>query len=860
MCSSPRLHQRVVIGFFCLGIVACGGGGGGGESQSPSIAAPSELSYPSPSMAIEGSVIALNPSVTGTVASYLVDPSLPAGLTLSGSTGVIAGTPTAVAPQATYTITASNVSGSTTYGLVLSVQSVPTVQISVAASGQSGDTLSYQWGSTDGVIQNVNSSQTTWTAPFGPGLHFVYVMVSNGKGGYTEGRIAVNTDNIGGPDLIPPAMQYQAPADSGPSGVPFRIFVTDAPSAPNPPLVNMAAPNVVATVGDATLTTDNKGSVAFQNLPVNTNTGLVFSFTFPGVGGAYSVNAQYTVFADSSSNYGVFSVPLAGSTSIVPSVVGSVFQEDGTPSGITEPFFGLSIAPNVTLTSTTCAAISLCSSSIANDYGDFTVPVPGCTASKLTLAVSSENSTPLQVSVPCSAVNLADGFSVGALTLPGTISPTISTMSATFNGASVGTFLPNPIYVPSDSSPRPSETSPQLAQKDIFLAFKGSDGRLGACMYYQAIGAVPAGGCGLSGNYSSAINFEDWKRTVQIDSYAAAGAKTVTATYLNVVDLNLTRVHHSITYGTNQTAAYVCNHAGPVDSNGNAVTVNLPASTITPVQQQAVDTAIGNAVSGKNLVACVAMDYMSTAANGGQPFTRFLIFGPSGALLPSVNLDGRGEKFVPGACIACHGGDNYAGSFPVDGTGNVNVGGHWLPYDAGNFAFSSQAGLTDPDQELSIYSLNQIVLNTAPTPATQNLIGVAGASGWYHNGVPDAATGMPQLDQNFVSSGWCQYANGTYANGVCTNASNQNLIATYQNVIARNCRTCHAALPFYNWDAAAQGLLFYAQVVCGGSPNKFYNHAMPNSLVTFNRLWTFEAQSSAFTSYFGSGCSFSTGP
>jgi hypothetical protein len=100
----------------------------------------------------------------------------------------------------------------------------------------------------------------------------------------------------------------------------------------------------------------------------------------------------------------------------------------------------------------------------------------------------------------------------------------------------------------------------------------------------------------------------------------------------------------------------VCNHAPPLDSNGKAVAVSLPASAIGPTQQQAVDTAVANGVNNQNLVACVAMDYVvSPRVNGGKPFTRFLIFGPSGELLPSVNLDGRGEKFVPGACVACHG-------------------------------------------------------------------------------------------------------------------------------------------------------------------------------------------------------------
>jgi len=37
----------------------------------------------------------------------------------------------------------------------------------------------------------------TWTLAAGPELHFAYVLVSNGLGGYTEKGIVVNTDSIG---------------------------------------------------------------------------------------------------------------------------------------------------------------------------------------------------------------------------------------------------------------------------------------------------------------------------------------------------------------------------------------------------------------------------------------------------------------------------------------------------------------------------------------------------------------------------------------------------------------------------------------------------------------------------------------
>ena len=49
-----------------------------------------------------------------------------------------------------------------------------------------------------------------------------------------------------------------------------------------------------------------------------------------------------------------------------------------------------------------------------------------------------------------------------------------------------------------------------------------------------------------------------------------------------------------------------------------------------------------------------------------------------------------------------------------------------MPYDVGNFEFSSQLGLRESDQEQGIYNLNQNVLNAGPTPAEQALI-----EGWY---------------------------------------------------------------------------------------------------------------------------------
>jgi hypothetical protein len=90
-------------------------------------APPSNLTYPQTTvMATVGTAIAPDtPTVTGTVTGYTVSPTLPAGLSIDGTTGTISGTPTVVTAQATYTVTASNSVGSTTATLQIAVNPPP---------------------------------------------------------------------------------------------------------------------------------------------------------------------------------------------------------------------------------------------------------------------------------------------------------------------------------------------------------------------------------------------------------------------------------------------------------------------------------------------------------------------------------------------------------------------------------------------------------------------------------------------------------------------------------------------------------------------------------------------------------------
>jgi hypothetical protein len=774
---------------------------------------PSGLQYPTPPAFLEGLPISsLTPTVSGVVTLYSVAPALPAGVAINPTTGVISGTPSAVTAAANYVVTAANAGGQTTFTLNLRVDSGPTVHLTVTASDPNNNVPSFQWQTTDGTLFNVSGAQADWLLPSGPGIHFAYVLVSNGKGGYTERRVAVNTDTIGNPVIVPAATTLAPPAISARSGDPLRVFagvlgeaVTSGGYSPR-----TYAPGIFMYAQDTStgqrypttgaLTSNLRGEVTFQNIqPTGVPLSLFCSWDNINVGPCsgdmgfatpqgqvpQSLGFAATVFGSALSG-GPFSangVPISS----FGSFIGQVLLADGSTCGAANEFFGV-------ITTAKASAVDgngvvLWGPVATNEDGTFVVPM---LENGATISVQCEGA-------PVVSVVAATGSSpsqLGQIAIPSSGAPIVSALTATFNGSVIAQLAP-------PGAPSPAD---QVPQTDKFLAFLGLDSRLSACQYYKAIGAVA--GCDAAGNFSGAISFQDWRRMVQIDEFAPSGSPpTYSATFINKVDLNLLRNHHSIDYGPGHVAGYVCNHIGP--------------SVLDPAQAE-IDSVINTAAGTNNqkLVACVAMDTQSYAGvNGGQPFTRFLIFGPGGQLLPSVNLDGRREKFVPGTCVICHGGDHYAGRFPEDGTGNPDVGAHFLPYDTGNFDFSSLPGLTEADQSASIFHLNQNALDATTTNAIRTLI-----AGWY-------AGGTTTLDKTYMDGSWP------------TSAS-----SLYQNVNARACRSCHVAMPpgynlesYASWTGQNFSITYRADMgaqpaVCG-KEGSFLDYSMPNSLVTFNRYW-----------------------
>ena len=160
----------------------------------------------------------------GTVTSWSIDPSLPAGLTFSTSTGRINGTPTALSVTGvTYTVTATNSGGSGFTTFSMGVLATPPSSLSYSPSnivltiGQtmtpnvpsvSGGAITEWWISGEGIV-GLNfelSNGTIWGTPneLTDGTQ-TYMVWANNSGGSTATNITVTVvDEVPGPlEYIP---------------------------------------------------------------------------------------------------------------------------------------------------------------------------------------------------------------------------------------------------------------------------------------------------------------------------------------------------------------------------------------------------------------------------------------------------------------------------------------------------------------------------------------------------------------------------------------------------------------------------------------------------------------------------------
>jgi hypothetical protein len=685
--------------------------------------------------------------------------------------------------------------------------------LKVSANDADGDALHYQWRVTGGTIENRDSPETVWTMPDGPGLHFAYVMVSDGKGGYAEQQYAVSSDALDTDAPVRQPVAYSHPASApDPEGAALRLrFTAPGPlsfragsSAPDAQRdVNLSDMAVEVAQGTTLLfngLTDVNGEISLPKIARNTNVRIRCATNQGTPLNDCGVTGLDRTVASNDAKVVPVQLSSADLSTKNLRLYGHVQLADGSVCGGQNQFFGTLDAATVQVLQTATGP-ALTPAKRVNRFGDYWIDaaVLANQSAWLRFQCGSAQPSPVEVSPP------AGGFAgvpqlVPVQTLPNTRPQIVKVVANGPEGNVRGRMVVN----------EPGAASISRPGFDRFLTYKGLDTALSACVYYRSFGAVK--GCDSQGQMQSPISLDDWKKKHHFAPYGA-GNPEVAAYFVNERDLNLVRRMTATKYtdtpdpnNPNATvdliAYYVCNSPGPEVRS-----------------QREVDELLRTGLAGEKQVACVAMEWSVTpGVNGDQPFTKFLTFGPTGALIASVNLDGRGEKFMPGACVACHGGSNIGGRFPDHGLPSPYLGARFLPFDTGNYLFSTESTLTEASQGAAFKQLNDWVVDTDGGPAS----GTATAElvkGWYSNGT------TTHLDRNFVPAPWGSGDKAQF----------------YREVIGRSCRTCHTALgPNFDWDAkperftGSDATVF--QHVCGGTSDLARNASMPNALSSLDRL------------------------
>ena len=679
--------------------------------------------------------------------------------------------------------------------------------LTVEANDADADALQYQWRVTAGSIENRNAAQTVWTMPDGPGLHFAYVTVYDGKGGYIEQQYAVSSDTLGTDVPVKAPVSRAAPTitSTATSAGRLRFFSGDA--------LNFAGtggttaqrlvylPDVQVQVrSGATVVfsgvTDLSGELSLPDLAAGTYTVQCATVAGAPVGDC-GAGGPFTLNVDPAAVLSVRTLtpPLTAGRNL--RLFGHVALADGSACGVQDEFFGLQSAASVQLLEANGAPLA--QPTRVNRFGDYAIDAAVLAQGQFQLKVTCEAYS-ATLTVPPSANPLGyDGVPIELSHRIPNSRPTIVKMVANGPDGNVR----GQMIVPEEG------TSTSLPGWRQFLAYKGNDTKLSACLYYKSIGAV--GDCDTQGNLQDPITLDDWKRAHRFKPYDTGNVE-VSAVYINRMDLNLVRRMLATKTANDNIAFVVCNHPGPEGSTQNEV-----------------DEVIRIGLSDEKRVACVAMEWSTSPGanldvNGvAQPFTKFLTFGPDGALIPSINLDGRGEKYMPGACVACHGGTQYNGRFASSGLPSPYLGAGFLPFDTGNYLFGSDSSLSEATQSQAFHDLNALVAATdnRSYAAVSRLI-----TGWY-------AGGTTTLDKQYVPPDW-----------LTLEGTKPGAAKFYREVVGGVCRTCHISMGSdrFDWDVkpnlrftGQQGSLTNAHF-CGGTADVAINASMPNALVSRDRL------------------------
>ena len=273
----------------------------------------------------------------------------------------------------------------------------------------------------------------------------------------------------------------------------------------------------------------------------------------------------------------------------------------------------------------------------------------------------------------------------------------------------------------------------------------------------------------------------------------AAGANGAHSVYTNNFDLGFGRDMYFIKCAADHTDALGnVAHAGDMAS----VVINYPSLEQTALKQ--------------NPIIAVAMEYSADPGSTGARYTKFYVFAPNQrdggyTRVSSANFDKRGQKYIPGACLSCHGGKVTDTTF----ANSADVDASFMPWDLDALLYSDTdpsftghlidgAPYTRKTQEPNLQKLNALAWQTwqIPEPIPTSGTGICATvsapgcvdryaapiallTKWY-GGDPAATTAHP-YDDSKTPDAWV-------INGQTAPAD------LYHQAFAHQCRSCHTQL------------------------------------------------------------------
>ncbi len=352
-----------------------------------------------------------------------------------------------------------------------------------------------------------------------------------------------------------------------------------------------------------------------------------------------------------------------------------------------------------------------------------------------------------------------------------------------------------------DVFPRESVNSTTVTGPNSFLLFpnplKQDDGTLQtnttayATAYYAAIDPN-----------NDKDTLEKWKTA---NGYGSGTGTEVTVVFGDVQDLGYGRRMTARQNTDGSLAFMVENYLVGAVASYSYSDLNVEAAVVRDKRWH-----VGTNVIEFSSAACIPvidLPASSVSATGycstSNRFAKFYTFHPTtGQRLKEAQLDGRGNKAMPGICINCHGGradplTPAAGSvngkqlFPrVGNTASQKRGdvmANLQPLKVDSFGYSDKAGYSRAEQEANLKTINKMVLSSYPIEAAtvfpedaaRRLVaygewpGTAAAlikNAYGGDGLPNAT-----FADTYLPSGWSRVGQ----------------TALYQNVVAPSCRTCH---------------------------------------------------------------------